>query len=65
MQRIRARFKLLLVQLGLPHFSLKRVMDQTASGSVNTVQQHSASNNELSPQELAKHPEHVQETSEW
>jgi len=28
MQRVRARFKLLMVQLGLPHFSLKSIMDQ-------------------------------------
>ena len=66
MQRIRARFKLLMVQLGLPHFSLKRVMDQAATGTtVNAVQQHSASNNEQPPQQLTTHPEHVHETSEW
>jgi len=66
MQRIRARFKLLMVQLGLPHFSLKRVMDQAATGTtVNTVQQHSASNNEQPAPQPTTHPEHVQETSEW
>ena len=27
LQRVRAHFKLLMVQLGMPHFSLKRVMD--------------------------------------
>lgn len=31
MQRIKARFKLLTVQLGIPHFSLKQVMDEAAS----------------------------------
>lgn len=31
MQRIRARFKLLTVRLGCPHFSLKQVMDDAAS----------------------------------
>ena len=30
MQRIRARFKLVTVQLGIPHFSLKQVMDEAA-----------------------------------
>jgi hypothetical protein len=33
MQRIRARFKLLTVQLGIPHFSLTRVMDEAAATS--------------------------------
>lgn len=33
LQRIQARFKLLMVQLGLPHFSLKRTMDQAAAYS--------------------------------
>lgn len=66
MQRIRARFKLLIVQLGLPHFSLKRVMDEAATGTtVNAVQQHSASNNEQLPQKPTAHPEHVYDTSEW
>ena len=37
MQRIRARFKLLTVQLGIPHFSLKQVMDEVASSSHTLV----------------------------
>ena len=31
MQRIRARFKLLTVQLGIPNYSLKQIMDEVAS----------------------------------
>lgn len=31
MQRIRARFKLLTAQLGIPHFALKQVMDEAAA----------------------------------
>ena len=31
MQRVRARFKLLTVKLGMPHFSLKKVMDEVSS----------------------------------
>ena len=33
MQRIRARFKLLTVQLGMPNYSLTRVMDEAAATS--------------------------------
>lgn len=32
-QRIRARFKLLTVHLGIPHFSLKQVMDEAAAAT--------------------------------
>jgi hypothetical protein len=38
MQRIRARFKLLMVQLGQPHFSLKQVMDEANSTGRNESQ---------------------------
>jgi hypothetical protein len=37
MQRIRARFKLLTVQLGIPHFSLNQVMDEAASASATVT----------------------------
>jgi hypothetical protein len=37
MQRIRARFKLLTVQLGIPHFSLKLVFDEAARASAITT----------------------------
>ena len=33
MQRIRAKFKVLMVQLGMPHLSIKQVMDQAGEGS--------------------------------
>ena len=33
MQRIRAKFKLLTVQLGCPHFSLKQLMDEAAAAN--------------------------------
>ena len=32
-QRIRAKFKLLMVQMGYPHFSLKQVMDEAAAAN--------------------------------
>lgn len=35
MQLIRVRFKLLTVQLGIPHFSLKQIMDEAARASSN------------------------------
>jgi Essential protein Yae1, N terminal len=54
MQRIRARFKLLTVQLGIPQFSLKSVMDEAASVPSPTAA------NESKPNEKA--PEG---TSEW
>ena len=38
MQRIRARFKLLMVQLGQPHFSLKQVMDEANATGRNQSQ---------------------------
>jgi flagellar biosynthesis/type III secretory pathway protein FliH len=38
MQRIRARFKLLMVQLGQPHFSLKQVMDEANAAGRNQLQ---------------------------
>jgi hypothetical protein len=38
MQRIRARFKLLMVQLGQPHFSLKQVMDEANAAGTNEAQ---------------------------
>jgi len=37
MERIRARFKLVTVQLGIPHFSLKQVMDEAASAAKPAV----------------------------
>jgi hypothetical protein len=37
MQRIRARFKLLTVQLGMPNYSLTRVMDEAAATNSATV----------------------------
>jgi hypothetical protein len=37
MQRIRARFKLLTVQLGIPHFSLKQVFDEAATSSATVT----------------------------
>jgi hypothetical protein len=37
MQRIRARFKLLTVQLGIPHFALKQVMDEAAKESATVT----------------------------
>jgi hypothetical protein len=38
MQRIRARFKLLTVQLKIPHYSLKQVMDEAASHHKTTAE---------------------------
>jgi len=38
LQRIRARFKLLTVQLGMPHFSLKQVMDQAAARTLGAAE---------------------------
>jgi hypothetical protein len=37
MQRIRARFKLLTVQLGMPNYSLTRVMDEAAATSATVT----------------------------
>jgi hypothetical protein len=37
MQRIRARFKLLTVQLGMPNYSLTRVMDEAAATSATAT----------------------------
>ena len=63
LQRVRARFKLLLVQLGLPHFSLKHDLEQAAAIS--------GGNNAASPQpkDQQQHQEQrpiiPQPTSDW
>jgi hypothetical protein len=36
MQRVRARFKLVSVQLGMPHVSLKDIMDQAAAVNIKS-----------------------------
>ena len=56
MQRIRARFKLLMVQLGLPRFSLKRVMDEAAAAGGPAPSTNGQS---------ARPSEPIQETPDW
>ena len=70
MQRVRARFKLLMVQLGVPHFSLKHLMDQCHSIHQQQQQQQGtppidagsgAKNQFTKATAVVKH----QETSDW
>ena len=69
MQRVRARFKLLMVQLGVPHFSLKHLMDQCHSRQQQQQQQYgtppinaeSGAKKQFTKAAVVKH----QETSDW
>lgn len=53
LQRVRAKFKLLTVQLKLPQLSLKRVMDAACSGIDTTVKKSPSANIESHPEDTA------------
>ena len=66
LQRIRARFKLFMVQLGMPHFSLKQLMDDAAAAATTTTTTTRPAELSLAYQKGEKSKAHHNEiTTEW